>query len=87
MTDPRRAVGEVRVCGAETEPPLSAEERLTIAALYTSLTASQNRSSSGRLDSESACYADLNICSPRTLSRKVIPVIRHSDSSRTEEAC
>lgn len=76
MSDPRRAVGEVRVCGAETEPPLTPDERLAIVSLYASLTVSQNRSSSGRVAAESPCYADLNISSPETLSHKEIPVTR-----------
>lgn len=38
MTDPRRAVGEVRVCGAEDEAPLTAEERLLLASVYLRLT-------------------------------------------------
>lgn len=39
MSDPRRATGEARVCGADVEPPLRPEERLVIAALYARLTA------------------------------------------------
>ncbi|RIS84073.1 hypothetical protein D2E44_13365 [Mycobacteroides abscessus] len=38
MSDPRRAVGEVRVCGAEDEAPLTAEERLLLASVYLRLT-------------------------------------------------
>lgn len=38
MSDPRRAVGEVRVCGAEDETPLTAEERLLLASVYLRLT-------------------------------------------------
>ncbi|MBN7314154.1 hypothetical protein [Mycobacteroides abscessus] len=38
MPDPRQAEDEPRVCGADIEPPLTAEERLTIAALYANLT-------------------------------------------------
>lgn len=87
MSDLRRAIGEVRVCGAETEPPLTPGERLTVIALYTHLTVSQNRSSSGQLDSESPCYADLNISSPETWSHKRIPVIRLVEGFRTDEAC
>lgn len=83
MSDPRRAVGEVRVCGAETEPPLTPSERLTIVALYAHLVQPQNRTVPGRLAVESACYADLNISSPETLSHKNIPVSRLSEGSGT----
>lgn len=38
MSDPRRAVGEVRVCGAEDEAPLTADERLLLASVYLRLT-------------------------------------------------
>ncbi|BAX97301.1 hypothetical protein MSTE_01985 [Mycobacteroides stephanolepidis] len=71
----------------DSEAPLSPVERLVIASLYASLAVSQNRSSSGQLDSESPCYADLNISSPRTLSHKGIPVIRPVEGFRTDEAC
>lgn len=60
----------------EDEAPLTPGERLVLTALYTHLVQSQNRSSSGQLDSETPCYADLNISSPRTLSHKRIPAIR-----------
>lgn len=67
----------------DIEPPLSPMERLTIAALYARLSQSQNRPSSGLLAVETPCYADLNICSPETLSHKRIPVSRHSEGSGT----
>lgn len=67
----------------DLEPPLTVEERLLLASVYASLAASQNRSSSGRLDSETPCYADLNICSPETLSHKAIPVILPSEGFKT----
>lgn len=71
----------------ETEAPLSPVERLVIASLYTRLVQSQNRTVPGQLGSESACYADLNVCSPETLSHNGIPAIRPSGGFRTEEAC
>lgn len=67
----------------EDEPPLTPGERLLLVSLYTSLTVSQNRSSSGRLAVESPCYADLNISSPEILSHKEIPVTRQSEGSGT----
>lgn len=67
----------------ETEPPLTPGERLTIVALYLNLVQSQNRTVPGLLGSESACYADLNICSPETLSRKAIPAIRVTEGIET----
>lgn len=67
----------------DIEPPLSPEERLLLASLYFSLVQSQNRSVPGLLVSESPCYADLNICSTETLSRKGIPVSWHSEGSGT----
>ncbi|SHO87097.1 Uncharacterised protein [Mycobacteroides abscessus subsp. abscessus] len=60
----------------ESEAPLTPGERLAIVSLYARLTVSQNRTSSGRLVSETPCYADLNRCSPETLSHKMIPVSR-----------
>ncbi len=86
---------------SDTEPPLTPDERLALAALYARLAvsasqsltspaarlASQNRPSSGLLDSETPCYADLNICSPATLSRKKIPAIRPTEGFRTETPC
>ncbi len=66
----------------ETEPALTPEERLLIVGLYATLSQSQNRSVPGRLGSERACYADLNICSPETLSHRVIPISRGSEGFR-----
>ncbi|BBZ82308.1 hypothetical protein [Mycobacteroides abscessus] len=60
----------------EDEAPLTPDERLAIAALYASLTVSQNRTVPGLLVSETPCYADLNIRRPETLSHKRIPAIR-----------
>lgn len=71
----------------ESEAPLTPDERLTIVALYTRLVQSQNRSSSGQLAVESACYADLNISSPEILSHKEIPVTRVAEGIETEKAC
>ncbi|SLD23197.1 Uncharacterised protein [Mycobacteroides abscessus subsp. massiliense] len=71
----------------DSEAPLSASERLALVALYANLAVSQNRSSSGLLVSETPCYADLNICSPETLSHKEIPVSRPSEGFRTETPC
>ncbi len=71
----------------EDEAPLTPGERLVLTALYTHLVQSQNRSSSGQLDSESPCYADLNICRPETLSHKGIPAIRPVEGFRTETPC
>lgn len=68
---------------SESEAPLTAEERLLLVSLYAHLVQSQNRPSSGLLVSESACYADLNISSPETMSRKRIPVTRLSEGSGT----
>lgn len=67
----------------DVEPPLTSIERLAIAALYANLVISQNRTVAGRLGSESACYADLNIHCPRTLSHKTIPVSRAREGSET----
>lgn len=72
---------------SESEAPLSPVERLLLVSLYLRLTVSQNRTVPGRLASESACYADLNIRRPETLSHRRIPVSRHSEGSETEEAC
>lgn len=66
----------------DSEAPLTPVERLTIVSLYTSLTLSQNRSVPGRLVSERACYSDLNICSPETLSHEEVPVSRSSEGFR-----
>lgn len=68
---------------SESEAPLTPGERLVLVSLYARLTVSRNRTVPGRLDSESACYADLNISSPETLSRKEIPVSRLSKGSGT----
>lgn len=67
----------------EDEAPLTPGERLVLTALYTHLVQSQNRSSSGQLDSETPCYADLNRCSPETWSHNEIPVTKLSDGSGT----
>lgn len=67
----------------ESEAPLTPGERLAIVSLYARLTVSQNRTVAGRLGSESACYADLNIHCPRTLSHKTIPVSRAREGSET----
>lgn len=67
----------------DIEPPLTPDERLLIASVYTRLTVSQNRTVPGQLAVESACYADLNICSPETLSRKEIPDSRVTEGSET----
>ncbi|SKH29468.1 Uncharacterised protein [Mycobacteroides abscessus subsp. massiliense] len=72
---------------SDSEAPLTPDERLTIAALYTSLVLSQNRTVPGLLGSESPCYADLNRCSPETLSHKRIPEYRVAEGSETEKAC
>ncbi len=61
---------------SESEAPLTPGERLALVSLYTRLVQSQNRPSSGLLDYETPCYADLNRCSPETLSHKMIPVSR-----------
>ncbi len=71
----------------ETEPPLTPDERLLLAAVYANLAVSQNRPSLGRLAAERSCYADLNRCGPETLSHKEIPAIRLSEGIETEEAC
>lgn len=71
----------------DVEAPLTPGERLLIVSLYASLTVSLNRSSSGLSDSETLCYADLNICRPRTLSHKRIPESPLSGGFRTGEAC
>lgn len=68
---------------SDTEPPLTPVERLTIAALYTSLVMSQNRSVPGRLGSDRACYADHDICSPESLSHSHFPVSRGSEGFRS----
>lgn len=67
----------------DSEAPLTPGERLLLAALYARLTMSQNRTVPGRLAVESPCYADLNICSPATLSHKEIPVTRLSEGIET----
>ncbi|MDO3013208.1 hypothetical protein P5V34_04305 [Mycobacteroides abscessus subsp. abscessus] len=67
----------------DAESPLTAGERLVIAAFYARLTLSQNRTHAGRLAVESPCYADLNICVPETLSHKKIPAIRLSEGIET----
>lgn len=72
---------------SESEAPLTPDERLAIAALYASLTVSQNRTVPGRLDPESACCADLNIRRPETLSHREIPANRVAEGFRMEEAC
>lgn len=72
---------------SEDEAPLTPVERLVIVSLYASLALSQNRSIAGRLGSERACNADLNICSPEILSHKEIPVNRGSEGFRTEQTC
>lgn len=71
----------------EDEAPLTPVERLMLSSLYLRLTVPQNRSSSGQLAVETPCYADLNICSPATLSRKKIPAIRPTEGFRTETPC
>jgi len=60
----------------DAESPLSPVERLALVSLYAHLVQSQNRTVPGQLDPESACYADLNIRRPETLSHKEIPAIR-----------
>lgn len=72
---------------SESEAPLTPGERLLLVSLYAHLIASRNRSVAARLDSETPCYADLNICSPETLSRKRIPASRAREGLETEEAC
>ncbi len=72
---------------SDSEAPLTPDERLTIAALYTSLVLSQNRTVPGLLGSESPCYPDLNICGPETLSHNEIPVMRVREGLETEKAC
>lgn len=67
----------------DSEAPLTPGERLALVYLYAHLAASQNQPSSGLLDSESACYADLNISSPETLSRKAIPEYRVEEGIET----
>lgn len=67
---------------SDIEPPFTAEERLLLAGLYAHLAVSQNRPSLGQLDSERACYADLDIQSPETLSHRGIPVSRSSEGFR-----
>lgn len=71
----------------ETEAPLSPVERLALVSLYAHLVQSQNRTVPGLLGSESPCYADLNRCSPETLSHKRIPEYRVAEGSETEKAC
>lgn len=71
----------------ESEAPLTPGERLAIVSLYARLTVSQNRTVPGLLGSESPCYADLNRCSPETLSHKRIPEYRVAEGFRTEEVC
>lgn len=58
---------------SETEAPLTHDERLAVAALYTNLVMSQNRTPLGQLGFERTCYADHDIHSPTTLSHKEIP--------------
>lgn len=67
----------------DIEPPLTTGERLALVSLYTRLVQSQNRTVPGQLDPESACCADLNRCSPETLSHKVIPVTRPREGFKT----
>lgn len=67
----------------DTEAPLTPVERLMLASLYARLTVSQNRTLTRGPVSESACYADLNIRGPETLSHKEIPAIRLSEGSGT----
>lgn len=69
--------------GPDAEAPLTPVERLVIARLYLSLSQSQNRPLAGRLAAERPCYADLNRCSPETLSHNGIPVSRFSEGSET----
>lgn len=68
---------------SDVEPALTPEERLLLVSLYAHLTVSQNRTPLGQLGSESACYADHDICSPESLSHKNIPVNRGSEGFRT----
>ncbi|SHO82340.1 Uncharacterised protein [Mycobacteroides abscessus subsp. abscessus] len=68
---------------SDSEAPLTPGERLLLAGLYARLALSQNRTPLGRLGSERACYADLNICGPETLSHKRIPEIRGSEGLGT----
>lgn len=67
---------------SEAEPPLTPVERLTIAALYTNLVMSQNRSPLGRLAAERSCYADHDIHRPETLSHNDFPINRGSEGFR-----
>ncbi len=66
----------------DAEAPLTPDERLTIAALYTSLVMSQNRSVPGQLAVERSCYSDHDIHRPETLSHRVIPISRGSEGFR-----
>lgn len=68
---------------SDVEAPLTPDERLAITALYTNLVMSQNRSVTGRLGSEGACYADHDICSPTTLSHNDFPTNRGSEGLGT----
>ncbi len=72
---------------SDSEAPLTPDERLTIAALYTSLVLSQNRTPLGRLGSERASCADHDICSPESLSHKNIPEYRVAEGLGTETPC
>lgn len=67
----------------DSEASLSPDERLMLVGLYARLSQSQNRSVAGRLDSETPCYAVLNIYRPETLSHKGIPLSRLSEGSGT----
>ncbi|SKP38910.1 Uncharacterised protein [Mycobacteroides abscessus subsp. abscessus] len=68
---------------SDIEAPLTPDERLVIVSLYAHLTLSQNRSVPGRLGSEMPCYADHDICSPESLSHRVIPANRLSEGFRS----
>lgn len=68
---------------SDHEPPLTPEERLLLVSLYAHLSQSQNRSVSGQLGSERACYADHDISSPETLSHSHFPVSRGSEGFRS----
>lgn len=67
---------------SDAEAPLTPDERLAVVSLYASLALSQNRSVVGQLAVERSCYADLDICSPETLSHRGIPVSRSSEAFR-----
>lgn len=68
---------------SESEAPLTPGERLALVSLYTRLVQSQNRTPLGRLDSERACYADLDIHGLKTLSHKEIPATRAREGLET----